>query len=123
MLITEDQKILIIEAGNSLIGKTKLGLNCTDFIKKIYYMSHIDTNFSDCPIFSFSEILEKKAIGLPIFLHRKKTKLQKRITHMGIIFPEKHILHYSRWMEEERDYKVHLSSFDEVFEIYDFVEL
>lgn len=122
MLITENQKRLIVESGISLVGQTRLGVNCADFVKKIYAMADIEINFFDCPRLSFEEIKKAEVVGCLIFLHRKKTKLQKRITHIGIIFPDNKILHYSRWMNGGQNYEVFLSSIEDVLEIYDFVE-
>lgn len=123
MLITEDQKRLIVESGISLIGQTKLGLNCSGFVKRIYAMADIDIDFCDCPILSFSEINKAEVTGCILFLHRRETKVLKRITHMGIIFPDNQLLHYSRWMNSDHSfYQVSLSPFSEIFKVYDYVE-
>jgi len=122
-MFTKQQIKIILEVGSNLVGEKYKGLKCHDFIKKIYEMAGISTNFNDFPTFSLNEIWTEKAVGYLIFLHRKKTKTVKKITHIGIIFPDNNILHYSRWMNGEPGfYQVFLSPFEEIFKIYNFVE-
>jgi len=123
-MFSQKQIEVLFLVGTSLIGEKFNGMNCVDFVNKIYETADIPFELKNSPTFSFSEVFEKKAIGYPIFLHRKKTKIFKRITHIGIIFPNYFILHYSRWMNGEPGfYEVSLSPFKEVFKIYDFVEV
>lgn len=121
--MTQQQAKLIVEIGRALIGERyPTGYKCQDFIRDIYGKVGTPLSFFDYPRFSFEEVFTERAVGSPIFLHRKATKVNKRITHMGIIFPKHQVLHYSRWMSEERAYQVLLSSLEEILQVYDFVE-
>jgi len=123
MRFTEFHRKHIFEVGISQLGCAyHKGYKCHDFVHEIYSRAGISSSFDNCPQFSFPEIWEEKAVYYPLFLRRKETLVSKRITHIGIIFPGNQLLHYSRWMKEERIYEVLLSSFREVFRVYNFVE-
>lgn len=122
-MFSEQQKEIILQTGIDLIGEKFSGINCLDFINKIYNIVDVSLELKNCPMFSFFEIFKKEAVGYPIFLRRKKTKSSKRVTHIGIILHDNFVLHYSRWMNGEPGfYQVFHSSFEELFKIYDFVE-
>ena len=123
MKLTQSQRDTIVQTGLEFVGKRRLGVSCDGFVRKIFSMADIDLSFESCPTFFRAEIFGEKAVGYPIFLRRKASEKGKRITHMGIIFPNERVLHYSRWMRGTPEfYEVCLSTFEEVFAIYDFVE-
>jgi hypothetical protein len=122
-MITEDQKTMIVGLGCSRVGKRYVkGYKCHDFIRTIFHEVGMSTNFFDYPMLPYEEIWEEKAVGSLLFLHRKETKVSKKITHIGIILPGHKLLHYSRWMGVEIVFEVLCSSFEEVFRVYDFVD-
>ncbi len=122
-MLRKQQLELILQTGVNLVGEKFSEMNCLDFIYKIYNIADVSLELKDCPIFSFHELFKEGTIGYPIFLHRKRTRSSKRITHIGIIFPNNFILHYSRWMNGEPGfYQVFLSPCEELFKVYDFVE-
>jgi hypothetical protein len=122
-MITENQKTKIIELGDNKLGESYVkGYKCHDFIRTIFHEVGMSTNFFDYQMLPYEEIWKEEAVGGLLFLHRKETKISKKITHIGIILPGHKLLHYSRWMGTERIFKVLCSSFEEVFSVYDFVE-
>ena len=122
-MITEMQRRSVIEIGFTMIGQeARKDCKCQDFVRDIYRKAGMSLDFKMYPEISLEQIWTQASIGLPLFLHRKATKSPKKITHMGVIFPEYRLLHCSRWMEAGPSYKILPSSFFEVFEVYDFVE-
>lgn len=119
--ITKQQVDLILKIGLAKIGqKYEKGFNCITFVSEIYKEVGISFDFSEHPRLSIEDIYKNEFIGYLCFLKHKKHGQEKRFTHIGIIAPSHHLLHYSRYFGEPNIREVFLTSFDKIFEVYNF---
>ena len=120
--IIESQKQSIIQIGVLKIGQRYGdGYKCENFVKTIYQEVGILTEFKNHPFLSYEDIFKDEYIGYLCFLKNKKyTQELYRFTHVGIIFPNHQLLHYSRYFGEPNIREVFLTPFDKIFEVYNF---
>jgi len=122
--ITSFQIQKILETTPMLIGeKYEKGFNCIHFVTKVYSLAGIDTDFTNQPRLTFSDLYEEESIGIGYlcFLKHKVHGKNKRFSHIGVIMPNRHLLHYTRYFGEPNVREVLLTPFEQIFEVYDFV--
>jgi hypothetical protein len=99
-----------------------VGYKCENLVRDIYEQVGVSSDFNDHPVLSFEDIRKEKFVGYLCFLKNKKyTQELYRFSHVGIIFPNHQLLHYSRYFGEPNIREVFLTSFSKIFEVYNFV--
>ena len=79
----------------------------------------ISTDFNDSPVLSFEDLFKEESIGYLCFLKNKKYVQELyRFTHVGIVFPEQKLLHYTRYFGEPNVREVFLTPLTSIFEVY-----
>ena len=120
--ITENQIKQIQEIGLQKIGfNLGEGYDCISFVREIYNQVGLKIDLKNHPKLSYEDLYEQKSIGHLCFL-KHKIFGKKRMNHTGIILPEQKILHYSSHFHGKGKYKVYLSSYEEVFKKYNYVD-
>lgn len=114
----------ILEIGLAKIGhKYEKGFNCETFVRSIYREAGYELFYYEQPYVNLKNLLEGEFIGNILFLKHKKHGQEKRFTHVGIIFPDESLLHYSRYFGEPGVREVFLTPFEKIFEVYDLANI
>ncbi|OGI76343.1 hypothetical protein A3C57_01015 [Candidatus Nomurabacteria bacterium RIFCSPHIGHO2_02_FULL_33_12] len=121
ILLSEKKEL--IKIGTSLV-KQKYGniYDCSSFVRGIYQQVGLNSDFNNQPILSLEDIFKEENIGYLCFLKNKKyIQNLYRFSHIGIIFPEQNLLHYTRYFGEPNVREVHLTPILKILEVYNFV--
>ena len=122
-LLNKEEVSLILEVGLAKVGqKYEKGFNCETFVRTVYKESGLICDYRSQPFLTLEDLFKDEFIGYLCFLKHKLHGQHRRFTHVGIIFPERCLLHYSRYFGEPNIREVFLTPFEKIFEVYNFPE-
>jgi hypothetical protein len=122
--ITNKQRDELLKLGFQKIGdKYANGYKCDTFVKDLYQSVGIYPDFNLFPEFDVKDIYLSESIGYPCFLRHKIHGVGKRYSHVGIIYTDQKLLHYSRYFGLPNVREVFLTPFEEIFQKYNFAEI
>jgi hypothetical protein len=94
---------------------------CFSFIHMVYEQAGLSIDFYYQPIItSIDDLSIQENIGKIIFLMRRGSSAHL-FSHLAIIYDKESVIHYSRRMKGDMVYRIEISSFKEIFEVYDLV--
>ncbi len=123
MQLTKDQTKRVVEVALSYLDHPYIPrkFECVDFVRAVYAnIGIIMPKFASySPPVAFNveiQVVSDLPIGHPIFLRDKHDPRKRAWTHIGIIFSKNECIHCSLFWGR----KVVISSFEEIFERYEF---
>lgn len=120
-MFSENEITHILKCAESHIGtRFEKGFNCIDFVFLVYDTINPKLSFNDFPVLSLKDIYKEQYIGFPCFLKHKIHGQHRRFSHVGIIAPNRFLIHYSRYFGEPNVREVFKTSFEDIFSVYDF---
>jgi hypothetical protein len=107
-------------AENLMTEDSHIKGRCVSFVKIVYERSCLSTDFSYQPLLvSIDDLYNVNNLGKIIFLRRKGSI--KYFSHVAIIYNGDSVIHYTKRMNDGLNYKILISSFKSLLEMYDLV--
>lgn len=114
----------IIEIGLSKMNQIlDPSIKCHHFCKLIYEEAGLKLIYAEQPYVNLEDLYKGEYVGNILFLKHKNYGPEKRYSHIGIIFPNNHLLHYSKNFNKERRQEVLLTPFEILFTKYNIAHI